>query len=190
LSCIHKTFPQVGEFLTAGDKCKALTGKAFAVNLCPTGWRSDGTRTNDIREEVVTTIDDKPKHVNPGTIAANALETSSAGKVGGIRSDPPEVAWEDFKKKDVNKSAIRQPKGECDAESDLPCSCPRRVFVDPPDQLLMRAMARNRKLLEEYIKEHYKTGAFNTCKKQHWPITSGPTMKIHTPADTPRTYRR
>ena len=26
--------------------------------------------------------------------------------------------------------AIRQPPGECDPESDLPCSCPRRSFAD------------------------------------------------------------
>jgi hypothetical protein len=54
----------------------------------------------------------------------------------------------------------------------------------------MPARASNRKVLEEYINEHYKAGAFNICKRQHWPITSRPPMKIHTPADTPRTYCR
>ena len=53
----------------------------------------------------------------------------------------------------------------------------------------MPATASNRKVLE-YIKEHYKARAFNTCKRPHWPITSGPPMKIHTPADTPCTYCR
>jgi hypothetical protein len=54
----------------------------------------------------------------------------------------------------------------------------------------MPATASNRKVLEEYIKNHFKAGAFNTCKRQHWPITAGPPMKIHTPSDAPRTYCR
>jgi hypothetical protein len=80
--------------------------------------------------------------------------------------------------------------GECDPEIDLPCSCPRRVFVEPPDQLPMPATASNKKVLEEFIKNHSKAGAFNTCKSQHWPITAGPPMKIRTPSDAPRTYCR
>ena len=73
------------------------------------------------------------------------------------------MAGEDFKRKDVVKAAIRQPKDECDPESDLPWSFPRRVFVEPPDQLPMPATASNRKVLEEFIKNHFKAGAFNTC---------------------------
>ena len=109
-----------------------------------------------------------------------------ASKMAVTRSNPPETAGEIIEKKDVTKAAVRQPKGEC----DLPCSCPRRVFVEPPDQLPMPATASNRKVLEEYIKNHFKAGAFNTCKRQHWPITAGPPMKIHTPSDAPRTYCR
>jgi hypothetical protein len=81
-------------------------------------------------------------------------------------------------------------KGKCDPESDLPCSCPRRVFVEPPDQLPVPATASNRKVLEEVIKNHFSAGAFNTCKRQHWLITAGPPMKIHTPPDAPRVYCR
>ena len=55
-----------------------------------------------------------------------------------------------------------------------------------PDKLPMPATASNRKVLEEFI----KAGAFNTCKRQHWPITAGPPMKIHTPPEAPRTYCR
>jgi hypothetical protein len=54
----------------------------------------------------------------------------------------------------------------------------------------MPATASNRKVLEEYIKNHFKAGAFNTYKRQHWPITAGPQMKIHTSPDAPRTYCR
>jgi hypothetical protein len=111
---------------------------------------------------------DKPKHVEPSANAAVAGKTSyKASKMGGTRSDPPRMAWEIFKKNDVAKAAVRQPKGECDPESDLPCSCPRRVFVEPPDQLPMPATASNRKVLEEFIRNHLKAGAFNTCKDGH-----------------------
>ena len=41
LGCIPRHFPRVGEFITPGDE--ALTGKLFAINPYPTGWRSDGT---------------------------------------------------------------------------------------------------------------------------------------------------
>ena len=34
---------------------------------------------------------------------------------------------------------LRQPPGECDPESDIPCSCPRRTFSDPPTHLPMPA---------------------------------------------------
>jgi hypothetical protein len=54
----------------------------------------------------------------------------------------------------------------------------------------MPATASNRKVLEDFIKNHYKAGAFNTCKKQHWLITAGPPMNIHTPPDAPRVYCR
>ena len=37
----------------------------------------------------------------------------------------------------TSQAAVRQPPGECDPESDLPCSCPRRSFADPPEQLPM-----------------------------------------------------
>ena len=127
----------------------------------------------------VATIDDKPKHVNPSTNAAVAGKTSyKASKVGGARSDLPEVAGEIIKKKDVTKLL-------CYPESDLPCSCPTRVFVEPPDQLPMPATASNTKVLVEF-ENHFKAGAFNACKRQHWPITAGPPVKIDIPPDLPR----
>ena len=66
----------------------------------------------------------------------------------------------------------------------MPCSCPRRTFVDPPEEMPMAATASNRKALEEFIRKHYETNAFNTCKRQHWPVTAGPPMRIHTPEVT------
>jgi hypothetical protein len=129
LGCIPKTFPQVGQFLTDDDA--ALTGRAFAVNPDPIGMMPDGNKGPNTTEDVAT-IDDKPKPVPPSANAAVAGKTS---KMGGTRSNPPEIAGEIIKKNNVTKAAVRQPKGEC----DLPCSCPRRVFVEPPDKLPMPA---------------------------------------------------
>ena len=49
--------------------------------------------------------------------------------------------------------AVRQAVGDCDPESDLPCSCPRRQFREPPESLPMPATASNREALEIYIKD-------------------------------------
>ena len=43
--------------------------------------------------------------------------------------------------------AVRQPLGECDSDSPLPCSCARRQFTNPPDSLPMPATASNREEL-------------------------------------------
>jgi hypothetical protein len=81
------------------------------------------------------------------------------------------------------RPAVRQPKGECDPENELPYSCPRRTFVDPPEEMPMANTDSNRKALEEFIRKHYEMSAFNTCQRQHWPVTAGPPMRIHTPED-------
>ena len=76
-------------------------------------------------EAIARTVD-KPKPVEPSANAAKAGMTSyKASKMAGTRAGPPEVAREVFEKEDVTKAAVRQPKGECDPESDLPCSCSR-----------------------------------------------------------------
>ena len=130
LGCIPKSFPQVGQFLADGDE--ALTGRAFAVNPDPIGLMSDCSKDPNI-PEADTKIDDKSKPVNPSANAAVAGKTSyKANKLGVTRSNQPKMAGEIIEKKTVTKAAVRQPKGECDPESDLPCSCPRRVFVEPP----------------------------------------------------------
>ena len=38
--------------------------------------------------------------------------------------------------------------------------------------------------LERWIKNHFKSSAFNQCRHQPWPITTGKPMKIHTKPDT------
>ena len=82
----------------------------------------------------------------------------------------------------------RQQEGVCDPESSLPCSCPRRQFREPPETLPMPATASNRGALEDFIKDWYAASAFNVCKRQAWPITAGPPMKIFTKKDAVPTY--
>ena len=60
--------------------------------------------------------------------------------------------------------AIRQPPGECDPESDQPCSCPRRRFADPLNQWPVPATY-----------QHWWDGLFQG--------TTGKPMKIHTKPD-------
>ena len=76
--------------------------------------------------------------------------------------------------------ATRQPPGQCDPDSDLPCCCPRRQYTDPPDILPMPAINANRSKLEDWIRNHYASSAFNVCKRQAMPRTSGPVMNIFT----------
>jgi hypothetical protein len=172
------------------DDVAALTGRAFAVNPDPIGLMSDGTKDPNI-PEAEATFDDEPKPIKPGANASVASRTSyKTSKMEGSKTNKLELAGEAIKKNTVTSTAVRQPEGESDPESDLPCSCQRRVFVEPPEQLPVPAMASNRKVMEEFIENNFKAGAFNTCKRQHWPITAGPPMKIHTPPDAPRTYCR
>ena len=48
----------------------------------------------------------------------------------------------------------------------------------------MPATASNREALETYIKEWYASSAFNVCKRQAWPRTTGLAMRIFTMPNT------
>ena len=76
-----------------------------------------------------------------------------------------------------------QEYGECDPDSELPCRCPRREFVDPPSSLPYPPIEENREKLEVWINDYFGGSAFNTCKRQTMPCTEGPPMKIHTHPD-------
>ena len=68
-------------------------------------------------------------------------------------------------------TAVRQPEGECDPESSLPCSCPKRQFMEPPDTLPVPATASSRGALKDFIMDWYAASVFNVCKRQAWPRT-------------------
>jgi hypothetical protein len=75
---------------------------------------------------------------------------------------------------------LLQPVGECDHESEIPCQCPRREFVDPPNSMPYQATLEK---LEDWLKDYYASSAFNICKRQTMPSTAGPPMRIHTRSD-------
>ena len=114
LGCIPKTFPCVGEFLERGDD--ALTGKAFAVNPNPTGWQSNGT----FDATKARTPENGP-NIPPTTGPRRGLPR---GELAG--SNPDTVP--NPRRGPSGATGVRQPKGECDPESELPCSCPRSVY--------------------------------------------------------------
>jgi hypothetical protein len=134
---VPKPFSQLGQFLTDDDD--ANTGRAFAVNPDSIGLMSDGTKAPSMPEATARTVDNT-KSFEPCANAAKASMTSyKDSKTARTRTGPPEVAREVTEKEDVTKTAVQQHKGECDPESDLPCSRQRRRFMEPPDKLPMPA---------------------------------------------------
>ena len=185
LGCIPKTFPRVGEFLEDGDP--ALTGRAFAVNPDPLGFWGDGTPVN--KQEETEAVKDTQAGRTPACTAPKAQLSDQQPKT--MAAPDGSMSREQCQVRQLASSAsTRQPKGQCDPESDLPCSCPRRTFTDPPDKLPMPATDSNKKAMETWIKEYYRASAFNTCKRQYWPVTAGPPMKIHTNENATRIYCR
>ena len=55
--------------------------------------------------------------------------------------------------------AVSQLPEECDPDSPLACSCPRRQFDNPPELLPMLATASNRAELELFIKNWFAARA-------------------------------
>ena len=47
----------------------------------------------------------------------------------------------------------------------------------------MPATRSNIPVMEKWIKDYFKESAFNQCRRQEWPITTGKPMKIHTKPD-------
>ena len=47
----------------------------------------------------------------------------------------------------------------------------------------MPVTASNRQELENWSKDYYAASAFNSCRRQSWPKSAGPPMKIFTKPD-------
>ena len=55
------------------------------------------------------------------------------------------------------------------------CECPRRQLPPaPPTELPLPATEENRKKLQEYLFEYYKSNSFDTCQHQTLPMMEGP----------------
>ena len=124
----------------------------------------------------------------------NILSRHTCEKLGIISSEFPKVGEHHISQVRVEKEpglevnvveseAVYQEEGKCDPDSELPCRCPRREFVDPPDELPYPPTEENRKKLEDWIKQYYASSAFLACKRQEMPCTEGPPMRIHTDPD-------
>ena len=125
----------------------------------------------------------------------NILSRHSCEKLGIVSKEFPKVGEHLIRPVNEDKKsgleinvversgAVYQEEGECDPDSELPCRCPRREFVDPPGELPYPPTEENRKKLEVWIKEYYASSAFLACKRQEMPCTDGPPMKIHTDPD-------
>ena len=118
----------------------------------------------------------------------NILSRHTCQKLGLISLEFPKVG-EHLQQNRVQGAEVKvmeqavatyQKDGECDPDSELPCRCPRREFVDPPTELPFAPTYENREKLENWIKMYYSSSAFLACKRQEMPCTEGPPMKIHT----------
>ena len=59
------------------------------------------------------------------------------------------------------------------------CDCPRRQRPPPkPSKLPYPATAANRKRLEQWLREYYKSSTFNTCTHQPLPLMEVPPMRL------------
>ena len=59
------------------------------------------------------------------------------------------------------------------------CDCPRRQRPPPkPSKLPYPATAANRKRLEQWLREYYKSNTFNTCTHQPLPLMEVPPMRL------------
>lgn len=79
--------------------------------------------------------------------------------------------------------AIGNPEGEEEDqdENEKPCDCPDRGPVpEPPTSLPYEAVEENIEKLKEWIINHYKASAFNTCTHQRMPLVhSSPPLRLH-----------
>ena len=93
--------------------------------------------------------------IDSNFIAADIAEAAPSFDEEDILDlEPPIVSTEETESNGVDgdahtfHAAVRQPPGECDPEYDLPCSCPRRSFAEPPEQLPRPATKINIQALE------------------------------------------
>merc|ERR1711867_56287 len=95
----------------------------------------------------------------------NILSRTTCETLGVIDKDFPRVAKHFDAETQVaavsSGPVVYQEVGECDPDSELPCRCPRRQYIDPPDKIPYAPVPENRQKLEDWIKDYYVSGAFS-----------------------------
>ena len=133
-------------------------------------------------------VQNKPKAVEPCAYAAQASMTNyKASKLDRPRTDPPEVAREGTKKEDVTK-------GECDPESDKPCSSPRRRFMEHPDKRPIPPMASNKNVLRvqpirKRKPDEIEKGEYDQCYRSTANSMNRPKTQTHFIAEGEVTFK-
>ena len=88
------------------------------------------------------------------------LSRHTCERLGLINEEFPKpghvVERDDIEHIEVHKvdGGVYQKDGECDPDSELPCRCPRREFVDPPSCLPYEPIEENRENKQNYLEEN------------------------------------
>ena len=69
------------------------------------------------------------------------------------------------------------------ADEDATCSCPKRERPPPPPSLPFPATPDNRKKLELFLLDFYKSSTFNKCDRQPLPLMEGPPLHMRVDPD-------
>ena len=64
------------------------------------------------------------------------------------------------------------------AGNDNTCNCPKREKPPPPPPLPFPATPENRKRLEQFLLDFYKSSTFNKCDRQPLPLMEGPPLHM------------
>ena len=97
---------------------------------------------------------------------------------------------------------ISQQNATTNDNGKAPCGCPRRMAVPPkPDSIPFAPTEANRPRLEQWVKDYFKSSAFNVCPHQRLQTMKGKPMDItfvpgtkpsavHTPIPVPHHWKK
>ena len=89
-----------------------------------------------------------------------------------------------------------------DSKEVAPCGCPYRAPIPPkPESIPFKPTEANRDALERWLREHFRSSAFNTCPHQRLQVMSGRPLDItfareakpsavHTPIPVPHHWKK
>ena len=89
-----------------------------------------------------------------------------------------------------------------DSKDVAPCGCPYRASIPPkPESIPFKPTEANRDALERWLREHFRSSAFNTCPHQRLQVMTGRPLDItfargakplavHTPISVPHHWEK